>query len=229
MTLRKNSLPQLAVYSPAPRAPLDRDLISRAALSLIDQQGIEQLSMRKLGAALGVEAMALYHHFSNKAELLDGILDSLLRQMEQTLPESGPPLDSIRAICLAVRQLALDHPHIFPSLIERRLGSQRALYCHERMLRLFRHAGLDDEQALRYLHVVSNFTIGGAFADIANRDIPATASGEHDATLSLAPQTDNSALDLSFRFGLDVIFHALQMEINLAARRGKADAVSALR
>jgi AcrR family transcriptional regulator len=58
--------------------PLDRERIARAALALIDDQGIDQLSMRRLGAALGVEAMALYHYFRNKAELLDGVLDLVL-------------------------------------------------------------------------------------------------------------------------------------------------------
>lgn len=221
MTPNKNHAPPFAVYS-TPRAPLDRNLISRTALLLIDEQGIEQLSMRKLGAALGVEAMALYHHFSNKAELVDGILNTLLVQMENTLPESAPPLDTIRAICMAMRQLALDHPHIFPALIERRLGSRHALYCHERLLGLFRQAGLDDEPALRYLRLVSNFTVGGAFAEIANR----TAANEPAPPGAMA-DPDIGGMASSFRFGLDVVFHALHLELGADARCSTAAALSA--
>ena len=58
-----------------PRAPLTRELVLQTALGLADQGGLESLSMRKLGQELGVEAMAIYYHFANKDELLDGIVD----------------------------------------------------------------------------------------------------------------------------------------------------------
>jgi AcrR family transcriptional regulator len=60
------------------RAPLNRDRVLRAAISLVDQDGIESLSMRKLGQALGVEAMSLYNHVASKDEILDGIADRVL-------------------------------------------------------------------------------------------------------------------------------------------------------
>ena len=57
------------------RAPLNRALIAETALSLIDERGLDQLSMRKLGAELGVEAMSLYNHVANKDDLLDAVAD----------------------------------------------------------------------------------------------------------------------------------------------------------
>ena len=63
------------------RRPLNRERILAAALELVDEQGIDALSMRKLGQALGgYEAMSLYNHVANKDDLLDGILDLVLAE-----------------------------------------------------------------------------------------------------------------------------------------------------
>ena len=64
------------------RKPLSRERILEAAVQLVDEQGIEALSMRRLGQALGYEAMSLYNHLSNKDDLLDGILDLVLAEMK---------------------------------------------------------------------------------------------------------------------------------------------------
>ncbi len=74
--------------APAPRAPLSRDRVLGAALRLADQGGLESLSMRKLGQELGVEAMALYYHFANKDEIVDGIVDLVFAEVE--LPAATP-------------------------------------------------------------------------------------------------------------------------------------------
>src|SRR5919109_5024828 len=68
--------------SPAPRVPLTRQRVLKAAVALADDGGIEQLTMRKLGQALGVEAMSLYHHVANKDALLDGMVDLVFGEVE---------------------------------------------------------------------------------------------------------------------------------------------------
>ena len=65
-----------------PRTPLSRERVLRAAVALADESGIDSLSMRKLGQALGVEAMSLYNHVANKEEILDGIVDIVVSQIE---------------------------------------------------------------------------------------------------------------------------------------------------
>ena len=67
---------------PEPRLPLSRDRILHAALALADEGGIESLTMRRLGEALGFEAMSLYNHVANKDDVLDGILDLVLAESE---------------------------------------------------------------------------------------------------------------------------------------------------
>ena len=70
-----------------PRVPLSRELVLQTAIRLADQGGLESLSMRKLGQELGVEAMALYYHFANKDEIVDGIVDLVFGEIE--LPVAG--------------------------------------------------------------------------------------------------------------------------------------------
>ena len=69
------------------RAPLSRDQVLRAAVALADESGIASLSMRKLGEAVGVEAMSLYNHVANKEELLDGMVDLVFGEI--ALPLGG--------------------------------------------------------------------------------------------------------------------------------------------
>src|SRR5918911_507596 len=95
------------------RRPLTRPRILRAALKLIDGEGLDALSMRKLGAALGVEAMALYRHVPSKGALLDGVVELLLEQLE--LPPAGCESwsDAWLAVARSYRRLAHSHPGAF--------------------------------------------------------------------------------------------------------------------
>src|SRR3954463_1163705 len=65
-----------------PRVPLSRERVLQAAVAFADENGVESLSMRKLGEALGVEAMSLYNHVANKVDLLDGMIDVVFSEIE---------------------------------------------------------------------------------------------------------------------------------------------------
>ncbi len=103
--------------------PLTRGAIVDAALAVVDAHGLEGLTMRRLGAALGVEAMALYHHFASKGALLDAVQERLLDEVE--LPPRGalPPLDRLRAIVTSWRAVAVRHPPAFILLAGRRFNT----------------------------------------------------------------------------------------------------------
>src|SRR3954468_18628171 len=92
-----------------PRVPLSRDRILRAALELADEGGIESLTMRKLGEALGFEAMSLYNHVANKDDVLDGILDLVLAETEPPSP-SGEWDAAVRGSAISVHQALVRHP-----------------------------------------------------------------------------------------------------------------------
>ena len=91
------------------RAPLSRERVLRAAISLADEGGIDSLTMRGLGRALGVEAMSLYNHVANKDDLLDGMVDVVVGDI--VVPPAGTPWRSaMRARCISAHEQLLAHP-----------------------------------------------------------------------------------------------------------------------
>jgi AcrR family transcriptional regulator len=90
------------------RVPLSRDRVLRAAVSLADEAGIEALSMRKLGQELGVEAMSLYNHVANKDDILGGMVDIVMGEIE--LPASGADWKvAIRRTAKSAYEVLLGH------------------------------------------------------------------------------------------------------------------------
>jgi AcrR family transcriptional regulator len=207
--------------SDVPRLPLDRDRIARTALALIDEHGIDQLTMRRLGAELGVEAMALYHYFQNKTSLLDRVLDTLLAQLADALPpDEEEPLPRIRHIFLALRRLSIEHPQAFVSVVQRRFRNQRALVFFEHLLELFHRAGLNVEQSARYYRVLINFTLGGGIVEPGSgnpEDLPKqiddSKQEKYPRVKATMPYLHESQLDPIFRFGLDLVLAALKNEL----------------
>ena len=99
------------------RAPLSRNRIVDAAMCYVDANCLDDLSMRRLGGELGVEAMSLYRYFPSKAALLDGVVCHALDLLE--LPASNPTEDwerDVRAYARSFRQLARQHPRLMPLL-----------------------------------------------------------------------------------------------------------------
>jgi len=98
------------------RTPLSRLRIAQAALAIVDRDGLDALSMRRLGAELGVEGMAIYRHFPNKAAVLAGIVEVLLAELVIPPPSDVPWQTVFREVSRAYRALLLRHPHAIPLL-----------------------------------------------------------------------------------------------------------------
>ena len=198
------------------RALLDRRSIAQVALRLIDAEGLEQLSMRRLGAELGVEAMAIYHHFRNKAELLDGVLELLLEEMEPPPPAAGTPLERLRRTFESTRQLAIRHPRAFILVPTRRFNTDKALEYYERLLAIFREAGFDAALSARFFRLLAGYVTGAGLAEIGSRAQQPDATAirlEHfqDANrfplvAEIVPELRRANLDAIFKFGMDLIF-----------------------
>ena len=204
----------------APKVPLTREAIAEAALALIDADGLESLSMRRLGAALGVEAMALYHHFENKGKLLDAVMERLLDETE--LPERGAmrPLARIRRFVESYRRIAINHPHAFILLTYRRFNTERTFELYEKFLEALADAGFDPPVAARFFRLLGYYVGGAGLADIASRAAEPDATpvslenfsqGErYPRVAAVAPHLRLRNLDAIFEFGLDVIFDAMR-------------------
>ena len=91
------------------RIPLSRDRVLAAAVALADEVGIEALSMRRLAQELGVVPMALYKHVANKEELLDGMVDALVSEIDPPVRDAGWK-DAVRLRVLSARRALLRHP-----------------------------------------------------------------------------------------------------------------------
>src|SRR5215467_3732189 len=141
------------------RRPLSRERILAAALELVDEQGIDALSMRKLGQALGgYEAMSLYNHVANKNDLLDGILDLVLAEMDPPDPKGGLP--AIRTSALSAHEALKRHPWA-ASMLMSPSGIRPARIAYmEALLAALRGTGLSADTTYHAYHVLEAHIIG---------------------------------------------------------------------
>src|ERR671918_129842 len=149
----------------AKRQPLSRRRILEAAVRFVDGEGLEALSMRKLGAELGVEAMSLYNHVPNKEALLDGMVELLLGELEIP-PEDECWERRVREAYRAFRRLAHEHPNVFPLLIVRPPETMDGIWLVEEFLKTLREAGFDPQTALYAFRALSSYASGYAMAEI---------------------------------------------------------------
>lgn len=104
------------------RRPLDQMSIVSEAIRFIDEQGRERLTMRQLGARLGVEAMALYRYVPGREQLLDGVVEVVMDELYETTSAGGLSTswqEYLQMQAHAVRGLAISHPRIFPLVATR--------------------------------------------------------------------------------------------------------------
>jgi AcrR family transcriptional regulator len=140
------------------RRPLNREHILGAALELVDEEGLDALTMRRLGQELGVEAMSLYNHVANKDDIIDGLLDLVLDEME--LPTAGGEWDAaIRASAISVHDALRRHAWAAPLLMAPRIRPAR-LRLMEALLRRLREAGFSEETTYHAYHVIDGHTLG---------------------------------------------------------------------
>jgi AcrR family transcriptional regulator len=142
-----------------PRLPLSRDRILHAALELADKDGIESLTMRKLGQGLGFEAMSLYNHVANKDDVLDGILDLVLGESEPPSP-AGDWDAAIRTSAISVHEALRRHPWSCTLLMAPgRVRPARLRYMDSLLGRL-REAGFSAETTYHAYHVLDGYIFG---------------------------------------------------------------------
>ena len=144
------------------RKPLTKDRVLEKAIALADRDGIEALSMRKLGQALGVEAMSLYNHVGNKGELVAAMVDSVIERFE--LPDDERRWDvAIRRCAISAHDLLIEHPWacslaLVPSDMSFS-GGPRIRYM-EWLLRRLREAGFSAELAYSAYHTLDSHIFG---------------------------------------------------------------------
>ena len=206
------------------RVPLSRDRILQAALELADEHGVESLSMRKLGQALGFEAMSLYNHVANKDDVLNGLLDLVLDETEPPAPEDEWDV-AVRRSAISVHDALRRHPWAAPLLMsEAHIRPARMRYM-DLLLGCLREARFSAETTFHAYHVIDGHIIGFSLWEITHSSIPLDASDLAGMVDRLIPVDEYPYLHehgkqhvtegphrkvSAFEFGLDLILDGLR-------------------
>ncbi len=149
------------------REPLNPERIAVAALAYIDQHGLEEMSVRNLGASLGVEGMALYKHYPSKDAILDAVVEQLI--LELVVPPPTREGWKVRALKVAAdyRDISRRHPRAFPLLAMRRFTTPRALAVLDRVFFLLMGDGLSAQESVEVFRGVANWANGCIMDELA--------------------------------------------------------------
>ena len=166
------------------RTPLSRDRVLRAAVALADETGIEALSMRKLAQELGVVPMALYKHVANKEELLDGIVDTVVCDIDP--PPGGTDWrTAVRQRIISARAALLSHPWAAHVIESRTTPTPAVLEYLNSMIGLFREGGLSVDLTHHVMHAMGSRILGFS-QELFTDPPPADAEVQEAAARELA-------------------------------------------
>ena len=143
------------------RETLTREKVLDAALALVDAEGLDSLSMRRLATALNVQPMSLYNHVANKADLLDGITEAVFDQVELPDLDLAWP-EQVRAIALSMYRAFSRHPAVAVVLAtdQANPASAQALQPFDRLVGALYQAGFDDRRTWHAQRAVWSLVLG---------------------------------------------------------------------
>jgi AcrR family transcriptional regulator len=210
-----------------PREPLSRERVLRAAVGLADEGGVDSLSMRRIAQELGVVPMALYKHVSNKDEMLDGMVDVVVGEIDP--PPSGTDWKTaIRQRVLSARRALLRHPWASRVLESRTDPTPAVLEYMDSMIGMFRAGGFSIDLTHHVMHAMGSRLLGFTqelFDDSANvgpemdaemvRELAGTYP--HIAEIVMAITHDEASVvgqgcddQFEFEFALDLMLDGLE-------------------
>jgi AcrR family transcriptional regulator len=216
------------------RTPLTRERVLHAAVALADASGSESLSMRKLGEAVGVEAMSLYHHVANKEDLLDGMIDVVFGEID--LPAGGEGWKTaMRQRAISARRVLSRHGWAIGFMESRSSPGPATLRHHDAVIGCLRDAGFSVELAAHAFSVLDSYIYGFALqerslpfrtpeetAELAQDILAAVPADKYPHLAELTTQhvlRPGYDFGNEFEFGLDLILDGLERTSDKAAGR----------
>lgn len=209
-----------------PRTPLSKQRVLAAAVTLADQIGIDSLSMRKLGEALGVEAMSLYKHVANKDEVLDGIVDIVAAEIELPPPvgEAGDWRQAMRRRSTSAHRVLLRHPWATMLIVSRANVGPAMMRYVDATLGCLRQAGFSYPLADHAWNAIDNHVHGFTlqklnfpfapeeYAEVAKAYLPQIPVETYPYIHGLSQEVIAGRHDglHDFEFGLDLILDGLE-------------------
>ncbi|MGH2417319.1 MAG: TetR/AcrR family transcriptional regulator C-terminal domain-containing protein [Candidatus Limnocylindria bacterium] len=212
------------------RMPLTRERVIEAAIALADESGIDSLSMRRLGQALGVEAMSLYNHVANKDDILDGIVDIVLDEVE--LPDHGAEWKAaLRRTAISMHDALVRHPWAASLMLSANRDSEARMRYMNAILGSLRGGGFSADMTDHAYHALESHIFGftlwivgmnldtASLPDLASAFLERISTGEyphliehvHQHLKERDPQDEGE-----FAFGLDLILDGLERKRDAA-------------
>lgn len=185
---------------------LDRNQVVRAAIALVDEHGVDALTMRRLGRQLGVEAMSLYGYVASRENLINGVIEAVVEELfddpDTKLMDTDGWQDYLVRVAHSVRRSALAHPQLFPVLATKPPEAPwlrpplRSLQWVESFLASLRTHGFDDEAAVYTYRAFTSFLLGHLLLEVAALGVRTGPLPEPDRADGKAHRDGTSALSL---------------------------------
>ncbi|MEV0804781.1 TetR/AcrR family transcriptional regulator [Micromonospora sp. NPDC050200] len=152
------------------RPALTRDYIIRTAMALIDRDGVSALSMRKLGAELGVDPMAVYYYLPNKSALFDGLIEAVYTEIETAFDavSEGSWREQVATFMRAMREVLRRHPNLLSVIATRPAYAPSVLAFGDRAIGLVQSSGFTGREILHMVNCLRTFTVGHVFAEMGD-------------------------------------------------------------
>ena len=205
------------------RTPLTRQRVIEAALRIMDREGLDAVTMRRIGRELGVEAMSLYNHVADKEDILDGICEGVMAEFEFPSP-TGDWAEDCRLGARAWRRLLQAHPQVVQLFAQQRsparsVDSMRPM---EFALQVLRRGGLSDRDTAQAFHSFGGYIQGFVMMEMGSiaggtdpgnmkvhQELAAALPGEFEALKAISPYFAECDPDEQFEFGLDLLITGL--------------------
>lgn len=181
------------------RTPLDRRRVLAAAVEFIDEHGLDALTMRRMGAHLGVEGMALYRYVTGREDLLDGVVELVVDELYGDPDVYLAPVhgwqDYLQRLALGVRRMAIAHPALFPLIATRPPAAPwvrpplRSLRWLESFLDALTTHGFTNEAAVAAYRAYTSFLLGHLLLEVAQRGVPITALDDPEGSPDASEQS----------------------------------------
>jgi len=202
-----------------PAKPLTRERVLTTAVRIVDKEGLEALTMRRLGQALGVEAMSLYRHVPGRAALLDGIHETILSELPHRMHTARSWTEAARTQARELRRVLIAHPNALVLFATRPAVTPASLRHVDTGLSVLRHAGFSVAETVAAFQTIVTFVVGHALSTHATvpneeRSTPDYAKAkELKALAEVATVLLDSDVDAEFEFGLDTILLGLAAKL----------------
>jgi TetR/AcrR family tetracycline transcriptional repressor len=209
------------------RPPLTRERVVDAALHVMDEEGLDAVSMRRVARAVGVEAMSLYHHVEDKEDLLDGICERVMAEFDFPEPVEDWA-ENCRRGARAWRRLLQAHPAVMRLFAEQR-GPVRSIDSMRPMefaLRILKSSGLSDRDTAQAFHAFGGYIQGFVMMELgsivgapdaehlnAHTQLAEALPEEFAALQAAAPHFVDCGADEQFEFGLDLLIRGLESKV----------------